>query len=186
VATASTGSNELAGRYAAALFDLADEGKRLDEVADDLRALKAAIAESEDLRKMIRSPLLSRDDQARAMAAIMAKLELGDLTSRFVSVVARNRRLFALPGMIEAYLSELSARRGEVTADVATAHALSDAQRAALEDALAKVVGGKVAVEARLDPSLIGGMVVRVGSRMFDSSLKTKLQKLQIAMKGAG
>jgi F-type H+-transporting ATPase subunit delta len=186
VAAATTGSNELAGRYAAALFDLADEHKSLDEVADDLRSLQAAIDESEDLRAMIRSPLLSREDQAKGIAAVMEKLGLGGLAKRFVMVVAGNRRLFALPSMIDAYLSELARRRGEVTADVVSAHPLSEAQQGALAEALNKVVGGTVSVETRVDPNLIGGLVVRVGSRMFDSSLKTKLQKLQFAMKGAG
>ena len=181
-----TGLSGLAGRYALALLELADDKKALDQVADDLRGLKALIADSEDLRRLIRSPLYSRDQQRAAMAAILEKAGIGDLTRRFVLVVAENRRLFALPQMIDAYLAELARRRGEVTAQVTSAAELSDEQHGALVEALRASVGAKVQVDVTVDRSLIGGLIVKVGSRMVDSSLRSKLQRLQLAMKGVG
>ena len=178
--------SDLAGRYASALLDLADEQKALDQVADDLKALRSLIAESEDLRRLLDSPVFSRDEQRKAMAALMEKAGTGELTRRFVLVVADNHRLFALPAMIEAYLSELAQRRGEITAEVTAARSLSDAQQAALLDALRSSVGSKVQLDLKVDPALIGGLVVKVGSRMIDSSLRSKLQRLQLAMKGVG
>ncbi len=186
MAAHETGTAGLAARYAAALFDLADEAKQLDAVAGDLRQLTAMIGASADLRRLLRSPVLTRADQGRAMEAILAQAGAGDLVRRFVGLVAENRRLFALPDMIEAFLADLARRRGEVTATVTSAAPLSDAQRNALDDTLRRAVGGKVSVELKTDPSLIGGLVVKVGSRLVDSSLKSKLQRLQLAMKGVG
>ena len=174
----------LAGRYASALFELAENAKQLDAVAGELRGLKQVIADSEDLRRLIRSPIYDRDQQGAAMAAILDKAGVGDLTRRFVLVVAQNRRLFALPQMIDGYLAELAHRRGEVTAVVTAARALTKEQESALTDKLRKVVGAKVQVDLQVDPELLGGLVVRVGSRMVDSSLRSKLEKLQYAMKG--
>jgi F-type H+-transporting ATPase subunit delta len=181
-----TSLSGLAGRYALAVLDLADEQKQLDAVAGDLSGLKAVIAESEDLRRLIRSPLFSRDQQAKAIAAVLDKGGAGALTRRFVLVVARNRRLFALTQMIDAYLAELARRRGEVTARVTSAVELSDGQRQALVESLKSEIGAKVQVEVTVDRSLIGGLIVRVGSRMIDSSLRSKLQRLQLSMKGVG
>jgi F-type H+-transporting ATPase subunit delta len=178
--------SDLAGRYASALLDLADEQKALDQVADDLKALRSLIAESEDLRRLLDSPVFSREEQRKAMTALMEKVETGELTRRFVLVVADNHRLFALPAMIEAYLSELAQRRGEITAEVTAARNLSDAQQAALLEALRTAVGSKVQLDLKVNPALIGGLVVKVGSRMIDSSLRSKLQRLQLAMKGVG
>jgi F-type H+-transporting ATPase subunit delta len=186
VASEHTGVSGLAGRYATALFELAEDEKRLDEVAEDLATLRRLIDESEDLRRLIRSPVVARADQGRAMDAVMARAGIGTLSRNFVGLVARNRRLFALPDMVRGYRAMLAARRGEVTAEVTSAVALSDAQRAALGAALNKVVAGKITIEARLDPALIGGLIVRIGSRMVDSSLRTKLQRLQLVLKGAG
>lgn len=176
----------LAGRYASALLELAEDKQQLDSVAADLRGLKQLLDDSEDLRRLIRSPLYSREQQAKAMAAIIDKAGAGDLTRRFVMIVAQNRRLFALPQMIAAYLAELARRRGEVTAEVVAAKELSEAQRSKLTETLRRSVGAKVQVDVKVDPALIGGLIVRVGSRMVDSSLRTKLQKLQLAMKGVG
>ena len=181
-----TGLSGLAGRYALALLNLADEKRQLDEVAEDLRGLKGIIAKSEDLRRLIRSPLFTRAQQGQAMAAILDRAGVGETTRRFVLLVAQNRRLFALGRMIDAYLAELARRRGEVTAQVTSAAQLTDAQYGALVETLRAEVGAKVKVDVRVDPGLIGGLIVRVGSRMIDNSLRSKLQRLQLAMKGAG
>lgn len=183
-ATGATVVSGIAERYALALLDLADDKKQLDSVADDLRSLKKVLDESDDLRRLIRSPMFDREQQTAAMSSILEKSGTGELVRRFVIIVARNRRLFALPQMIAAYLAELARRRGEVTAEVVTARALSEAQEAALTQSLKSMLGGKVQVESKIEPDLIGGLVLRVGSRMYDSSLRTKLQKLQLAMKG--
>ena len=186
LAAHETGTAGLAARYAAALFDLADESRELDAVAGDLRQLKAMIVASADLLRLLRSPVLTRAEQGRAMDAVLGQAGATSLVRRFVGLVAENRRLFALPDMIEAFLADLARRRGEVTAAVTSAAPLSEAQRNALDETLRRAVGGKVSVELRTDPSLIGGLVVKVGSRLVDSSLKSKLQRLQLAMKGVG
>jgi F-type H+-transporting ATPase subunit delta len=184
VASKGSGLSDLASRYATALFDLADEGKQLDQVADDLRTIRQALIESDDLRRLVRSPLIARDRQREAIVAVLKELGAADLTQKFVALVASNRRLFALPAMIEAYLEELAARRGELTAQVAASHKLTAAQTKALTDQIKKALGAKVTVDVTVDPDLLGGMVVKVGSLMVDSSLRTKLNKLQMAMKG--
>jgi F-type H+-transporting ATPase subunit delta len=186
LAAQDTGTAGLAARYAAALFDLAEEARALDSVADDLRQLRAMIAGSPDLLRLLRSPVLSRPEQSRALAAVLSQAGAGELTKRFVGLVAENRRLFALSDMIEAFLSELARRRGEVTASVTSAAPLSEEQQARLGEALRRVLGGKVSVELKTDRSLIGGLLVKVGSRLVDSSLKSKLQRLQLVMKGVG
>jgi F-type H+-transporting ATPase subunit delta len=186
VASTGTGVSELAQRYSTALFELADENKALDQVAGDLATLKQILAESADLRRLSRSPVIGRDDQGRAMQAVMERAGISDLTRRFIGLVARNRRLFALGAMIDAFLNELHRRRGEETADIAAARPLSAAQLEAVTAALKRSTGGKVAVNVTVDPGLLGGMVIRYGSRMIDSSVRTKLNKLQIAMKASG
>jgi len=186
LAVEDTSVSGLAGRYALALLDLAESKKQLDEVAAELGELKKAIAGSDDLTRFLRSPLYARDQQTQAMTAILEKAGVSDLTRRFVLVVARNRRLFALSQMIDGYLAELARRRGEVTAHVTAARELSAEQRGALDETLRKAVGAKVKVDLKVDPTLLGGLVVRVGSRMIDSSVRTKLAKLQFAMKGVG
>jgi F-type H+-transporting ATPase subunit delta len=176
----------MAARYALALFELADEQKKLDLVADDLRALDAAITENEGLRRMISSPVMRRADQGRGVTAVLEQAGADELTIRFVGVAAGNRRLFALRDMIRAYLAELAARRGEVTAEVTSARPLSDEQARAVETALQRVEGRNVALALKVDPSLIGGLLVKVGSRLVDSSLKTQLERMKLVMKGAG
>jgi F-type H+-transporting ATPase subunit delta len=183
VAATSAGVSGLAERYAAALFELADESHALDAVADDLRQLRAMLAGSADLQRLVRSPVLSRLAQGRAVAALAERAGLSPLTRNFLGLAAANRRLFAVPAMIEAFLAQLAARRGEVTAEVAAAQALSPAQRGAVEEQLRRAVGAKVAVEIKVDPSLLGGLVVKVGSRMVDASLKSQLHRLEAAMK---
>jgi len=182
----NTSLSDLAGRYASALLDLADEKKALDQVSADLQSLRSMISESGDLRRLLNSPVITREEQRKAMAAVMERAGIGQLTRNFVLVVAQNHRLFALPAMIEAYLAELARRRGEITAEVTSARKLTDAQQAALLDSLRAGVGGKVQLDLKVDPALIGGLVVKVGSRMIDSSLRSKLQRLQLAMKGVG
>jgi F-type H+-transporting ATPase subunit delta len=185
VAAKSAGVSGLAERYAAALFDLADEQHGLDQVANDLRQLRAMLGASTDLQRLVRSPILSRTDQGRAVAAVAEAAGLSPLTRNFLGLVAQNRRLFAVPGMIDAFLQLLAARRGEITAHVTAAQELTSGQRAALDEQLRRAVGAKVAVEIKIDRSLLGGLVVKVGSRMVDASLKSKLHRLQAAMKGA-
>ncbi len=176
----------IAQRYAAALFELAEQHNALDQVAADLKAFRDMAAASDDLTRLLRSPVIGRDAQIRAITAVAEKAGFSDLTRRFLGTVAGNRRLFSVKGMIGAYLERLAARRGEVTASVTASAPLTDAQLAALTDTLKAEVGTSVAVEVQVDPSLLGGLVVRVGSRMIDNSLRTKLQHLQLAMKGVG
>ena len=175
----------VAARYALALFELADEQRKLDQVAQDLRTVDALIGESEDLRRLLKNPLVTRNESRHAVEALMDRAGADPLTKNFIGLVAANRRLFALPDMIKAYLAQLAERRGEFTADVTSARQLTPAQTQALESTLQSAVGGKVALSLNVDPSLIGGLVVKIGSRMIDSSLKTQLQKLKLAMKGA-
>ena len=176
----------LAARYASALYDLADESGALDLVASDLQGLQAVIDENGDFTRFIKSPVLSREDQTKGIAAISAKAGLSDITAKFLGLIANNRRLFALPDMIRAYQSILAARRGLVTAEVTSATELSDGQSQSLADALKSAIGTSVAVSTKVDPTILGGLSMRVGSRMVDSSLKSKLQRLKLSMKGVG
>lgn len=184
MAKGSSGVSGIADRYAAALFELADERKALDEVANDLKQLRTMLRESPELTRLIKSPLLSRAEQGGAIAAIAERAGLSPLTRNFLGLVAANRRLFAVPNMIDAYLARLAERRGEVTAEVTAAQALTPAQESSLNEQLRKAVGSKVAVDVKIDPGLLGGLVVKVGSRMVDASLRSKLHRLVIAMKG--
>jgi F-type H+-transporting ATPase subunit delta len=183
LASETTGVSGLAERYAAALFDLADERRMLDEVATNLRELRAMLQASGDFLRLIRSPILSRDQQAKAIGMVAERAGLSPLVRDFLAVVGRNRRLFAVPAMIEAFLAKLAARRGEVTAEVFAAQPLSEAQLAVLNEQLRRSIGSRVSVDVRVDPGLIGGLVVKLGSRMVDGSIKSKLQRLQLAMK---
>jgi F-type H+-transporting ATPase subunit delta len=169
----------LAQRYASALYELAEDAKALDDVAADLRGLKSLLAESDDLVRLVRSPIISRAEQGRAMAAVLDKAGAHPLTKKVVGVAANG-------DIADAFLAELAKRRGEVTADVTAATKLSDDEVSQVTEALRAVVGQKVQVNTVVDPSIIGGLIVRVGSRMFDSSLRTKMQRLQFAMKGTG
>jgi F-type H+-transporting ATPase subunit delta len=184
VASEAAGVSGLSERYAKALFELADEAKALDQVAADLRQLRGFLDDSADFRRLIRSPVVSRLEQGKAVAAVAEQAGFSAITRNFLGVAARNRRLFILPGVIAGYLKELASRRGEVTAEVTAARALTPAQAEAVNEQLRKAVGSKVSVDLRIDPSLIGGLVVKVGSRMVDASLKSKLARLQLAMKG--
>ena len=186
LASETTGISGLAERYAAALFDLADQRHELDPVAGDLRELRAMLLDSGDLMRLLRSPVLSRAEQGKAVAALAERAGLSGLTRDFLGVVARNRRLFAMPAMIEAYLRNLAERRGEVTAEVTVAQPLDEARHAALLDQLRRVIGTRVVVDIRVDPRLLGGMIVKIGSRMVDASLNSRLQRMRLAMTGIG
>ena len=186
MASEASGLSGLAGRYANALFELADDAKALDQVAEDLRALRAMLSDSEDLRRLIRSPTLSRQEQGRTLDRVLEASGISGLTRRFVAVVAANRRAFALPQMIKGFLDQLAMRRGEITAEVTSATELTAAQREALSDQLKRLAGGRVTVQVTVDPAILGGLVVRLGSRMVDYSLSSKLSRLQLAMKGTG
>ncbi len=182
----ASNSQGIATRYASALYELADSKRALDTVAEDLTQLRQLISESSDLERLIRSPALSREDQASGMAAVLEQAGAHELTRKFVGAVTGNRRLFAISDMITAYLSELARRRGEVAANVTSAVDLDPGQVIAVTEALRATAGRKVAVNLSVDPALLGGLVVRVESRMIDSSIRTKLQRLKFAMKGVG
>jgi F-type H+-transporting ATPase subunit delta len=186
LASETTGVSALAERYAAALFEIAEERRMLDEVAFDLRQLRAMLATSADLMRLVRSPVLSRLEQGRAVAALAVRADLSSLVRDFLAVVAKNRRLFAVPAMIGAYLATLAERRGEITASVTAAQPLSDQQLEALGEHLRRTVGRRVSVDVRVDPRLVGGLIVKVGSRMVDGSIDSKLRRLQLAMKSFG
>ena len=179
------GVSGLAGRYATALFELARERDALDAIAGDLGLLKAMLNESEALRRLVLSPVIAREDQGRAMVALVERADLGELTGNFVGLLASNRRLIALADMIAAYEMLLAAHRGEVTAEVLSARPLSEVQTDAVAAALKRVVGGDVRLTTSVDESLLGGLVVKLGSQMVDASLKAKLQSLELVMKGA-
>lgn len=176
----------MAGRYATALFDLARDAGTLEEVGADLTQLAGLLDASPDLTRLVRSPVFSAADQQRALAAVAEKAGMQPLTVNFLSLVAQNRRLFALREMIRAFEALLARHRGEVTAHVASAAELSEAQVGSLKAALKASLGTDIQVATSVDPGLLGGLVVKVGSRMVDTSLRTRLNNLKIAMKGAG
>jgi len=176
-------NQELAGRYAAALFDLADDAKALDQVSADLATINGLFNESPELGQLARSPLVKAEDRARAFAAVMDKAGVSKLVAHFVQVVARNGRLFALPQIIRAFNDELSRRRGEIVAEVRVAAKLTAKQESRLLETLQAKHGKGVRLDVQIDPSIIGGMTIRLGSVQIDSSLATKLNKLSMALK---
>jgi F-type H+-transporting ATPase subunit delta len=184
VATDDTSVTGVAGRYASALYELAASENALVAVEGDLGKFELLMGVSPDLTNMVRSPVISAEDQVKALSVLLPKAGMGSLTSNFLKVVAGNRRLFAVPGMISAFRSLAAKGRGEVTAQVASAIALSDAQIADLKATLKASVGKDVTLDTKVDPSLLGGLVVKVGSRMIDNSLKTKLSNLKLALDG--
>jgi F-type H+-transporting ATPase subunit delta len=191
VAAQTSEQGGLATRYARALFDLADGKHQLDAVAADLSAIAKMTDESADLQRLMNSPVISRAAQGKAIAAVLQAAGTGEITRKFIGLVAQNRRLFAVPAMIKAFQKILANRRGEMTAEVTAARPLSPDQQAAVSEAIRRAAksmgaGSKVSIDVKVDPSLLGGLIVKVGSRMIDSSLKSKLQKLQLAMKGVG
>lgn len=173
----------LAGRYASALFDLAAENGTVTAVESDLETLSAALADSAELRDVTANPQLSRKAQGEAIAAVASHLSLSDLTKNFLGVLAGNRRLSSLSDMIRAFQMIAAAQRGEVTADVTSAHALSDEQLATLKDKLTARQGRTVKLNTSVDPDLLGGLVVTIGSQRIDGSIRTRLNSLAQAMK---
>lgn len=174
------------GRYATALFSLAEENGALDATERDLDTLAAAIAESEDLNELLTSPLYTREEQSRAMTALAGAMGIGQLTTNVIGLMAQHRRLYMLSQMIRDFRLLLAEHRGEVSAEVTAAFELSDAQRSALHDRLSAAVGRDVKVNVTVDEGIIGGLIVKVGSKMVDTSIRSKLNSLQSVMKEAG
>jgi F-type H+-transporting ATPase subunit delta len=174
----------LAGRYAIALFELAYERGRLDAVGASLAALKQALAESDDFRTLTTSPLIGRDQAVRAVAAAAEAMELDPIATNFLGVLAKNRRLAQLGGVIRAFNTLAARHRGEINAEVTSAHRLDDGQVAAIRKNLRTRMGRDIAVDLNVDPAILGGLVVKIGSRRIDGSIRTKLNNLAQAMKG--
>ena len=176
----------MAGRYATALFELARDNKAVDAVKKDLDQFDALANGSADLNRLVRSPVFGADEQLKALSAILARAGITGLAANFLRVITTNRRLFAVRDMIRAYRALVARHKGEVTAQVTVAEKLNDKNLDALKSALKSVTGGKdIDLEVEVDPAIIGGLIVKVGSRMVDSSLRTKLNSIKFAMKEA-
>ena len=176
----------MAGRYANALFELARENKATDEVRNDLEKFDAMIGGSADLTRLVRSPVFGADEQLKALSAILDKAGIGGLAANFLRVITANRRLFAVRDMIRGYRALVARHKGEVTAEVTVAEPLNDKNLDALKSALKSVTGGKdIDLNLKVEPGIIGGLIVKLGSRMIDSSLRTKLNAIKFAMKEA-
>ena len=175
----------MAGRYATALFELARETNALDQVQTDLAAFETLVASSPELRRLLRSPVFGADEQARALDAVLDRAGISGVARNFLRVVAANRRLFAALQIIRGYKALVARHKGEVTAEVTVAQPLNDARLNEIRDALRQVTGKDVKVNVDVDPSIIGGLKVKLGSRMVDASLRTKLNTIKFAMKEA-
>jgi len=173
-----------AGRYAAALFELANEQSALAEIEADLAKFQGLLDESADLRALVRSPVTSRSEQSNALGALAAKAGIGATTGNFLKLIAKNGRLFAVGDMMKAFRTLAARQRGEAMAEVTSAIPLTPEQLATLADTLKASVGKNVKLTTRVDPGLLGGLVVKIGSRMVDSSLRTKLTGLKVALRG--
>jgi F-type H+-transporting ATPase subunit delta len=174
----------LAGRYATALFELARDEGQLEAVGASLAALRDALRDSPELRELTTSPLIGRDQSLEAVRAVAGSMGLDSITANFLGVLAQNRRLSQLPNVIRNFNLLAAAHRGETTAEIVSAHPLDDGQVAALKANLRNRVGGEVAVDLTVDPAILGGLVVKIGSQMIDGSIRTKLNNLASAMKG--
>jgi F-type H+-transporting ATPase subunit delta len=186
VAGEHTIGSGVAGRYATALFELALEAGAVDSVLADLGKFERLLDQSVDLARLVRSPMFTADVQSKALAAVLDKAEIGGLAAGFLHVVTSNRRLFAVRDIIKAYAALVAQHKGEVTAQVTVAEPLSASHRDEIRNTLNAVTGKNVQVDVKIDPSIIGGLVVKLGSRMVDSSLRTKLNALRHAMKEVG
>ena len=181
----SSGAKGLAGRYAVALYALASDSGKLKSVVADLTSLAALISENEGMKSTFGSPVISWTEQMNAITAILEQAGADALTVKFAGTVAANGRLYAMDRIINAFLEEHARRRGEISAEVISAVALDKARTAAVEKVVGSLAGSdKLSLSIRVDPSLIGGLVVRIGSRMIDTSIRTKLNRLETAMKG--
>ncbi len=176
----------VAERYARALFDLALEEKAIEAVEADLSRIEAIMDESEDFMRLVQSPVFTADEQLSAVSALLDKIGMSGTVGNFVRVVAQNRRLFSLPGIIKSFRKILSDHRGEQVAEVTSAKPLGDDDLAALKASLKEALGKDIAIHAKVDADILGGLVVKVGSRMIDSSVRTKLNSLKIALKEVG
>ena len=176
----------VAERYARALFDLALEESALEATEADLGRIEAMMDESEDLQKLIKSPVFTAEEQLAAISALLDKAELSGNVGNFVRVVTSNRRLFSLPGIVKAFRKILTQHKGEQVAEVTSAQPLSDEDMTALKGSLKDALGKDIAINAKVDPDILGGLVVKVGSQMVDSSVRTKLNSLKIALKEVG
>jgi len=179
-------SSGIAQRYATAVFELAKEGKKLKALETDLGALEAAITDSDDLRALLDSPIYTREEQSAAIAAVAKKMKLSPTMTNTLALLASKRRLFVLPQLVKALREQLAEERGEVTAEVVSAKALTKAQSDKLAKTLKEQVGKAVTINATVDESIIGGLIVKVGSKMIDTSIKSKLSALQNTMKEVG
>jgi F-type H+-transporting ATPase subunit delta len=175
----------MAGRYATALFELARETNAIDAVKADLERFDSLVAESPDLNRLVRSPVFSADEQLHALSAVLERAAIGGLAAQFLKLVTTNRRLFAVRDMIRGYRELVAQHRGEATAEITVAEKLKDDHVAALKNALKAISGKDVDLAITIDPAIIGGLVVKLGSRMIDSSLRTKLNAIRHAMKEA-
>jgi F-type H+-transporting ATPase subunit delta len=176
----------VSGRYAAALFELARDEKSIDAVKADLDRFEALLSESADLKRLVRSPVFAAEVQLKALSAVLDKAEITGISANFLKVLTANRRLFAVSDVIRAFRALVAKFRGEATADITVAEPLSEKNLDALKAALKVVSGKDVTLNVNVDPSIIGGLVVKLGSRMVDSSLRTKLNSIKHAMKEAG
>jgi len=176
----------VSGRYATALFELARDEKSIDAVRADLDKFEAMLSASADLKRLVRSPVFGASDQSKALSAVLDKAGISGIAANFLKVLTANRRLFAVADVIRAFRALVAKFRGEATADVTVAEPLSDKNLDALKSALKTISGKDVALNVKVDPSIIGGLVVKLGSRMVDSSLRTKLNSIKNAMKEAG
>ncbi|MCZ8260546.1 MAG: F0F1 ATP synthase subunit delta [Beijerinckiaceae bacterium] len=172
----------IAGRYASALFELATEAKQVDAVSDALDRFTALLDGSEDLDRMVRNPVFTADEQVAAIGAVLKKAKIGGLAANFLQLVAAKRRLFALRGMITGYRALVAEAKGIIPAEVTVASPLSDKNRQAVIEALEARAGKKISLTEKVDPAIIGGLVVKMGSKMIDASLKTKLNAMKLAM----
>jgi F-type H+-transporting ATPase subunit delta len=173
----------MAGRYATALFELALDERAIDAVKADLDRFDALVAESPDLQRLVRSPVFTAEVQTKALAAVLDRAGIGGLAGRFLQVVSSNRRLFAASDMIRAFRTLVARHKGETQATVTVAEQPTDAHLAAIKDALKAVTRKDVQIDVKVDPSIIGGLIVKLGSRMVDTSLRTKLNAIKLAMK---
>jgi F-type H+-transporting ATPase subunit delta len=182
----SSSVSGVAERYASALFDLARDNSSIETVEADLASLSTMLDQSVDLRRLVESPVFSAEEQEKSIGAIADRAGITGLTGNFLRLVARNRRLFAIPGIIRAFHDMAAKYRGEATAEVTSAHPLSEDQLAALKSALKAKLGKDVKLQTRVNAALLGGLVVKVGSRMIDTSLRTRLMNVKTQLKEVG